>query len=97
MGRQIIKQPNGKYAIWSSVVDDFIYLNITPEEYIEERIKEEAEQIRDNVMKVVKLLDEGKPAYYQFTKSWEQALSLIEEIHGKKAKKKVLKDYEEIK
>jgi len=24
MGRQVVKQPDGNFAIWSSVVDDFI-------------------------------------------------------------------------
>ena len=41
MGRQIIEQPNGKYAIWSTIVDDFILEDITVEEYIEFRIQEE--------------------------------------------------------
>lgn len=32
MGQHIVKQPNGKYAIFSSVVDDFIAYDATPEE-----------------------------------------------------------------
>lgn len=32
MGQHIVKQPNGKYAIFSSVVDHFIAYDATPEE-----------------------------------------------------------------
>ena len=31
MGCQIIKQPNGKYALFSNNVDDFVATNMTPE------------------------------------------------------------------
>ena len=39
MAHQIVKQPNGKYAVWSTVVDDFIYRNCT----VEQLIKRESE------------------------------------------------------
>lgn len=32
MGQHIVKQPNGKYAIFSSIVDHFIAYDATPEE-----------------------------------------------------------------
>ena len=32
MGRQAIQQPNGKYAIWSTVVDDFLFQDMTLDE-----------------------------------------------------------------
>lgn len=34
MARQIVKQPNGKFACWSSIVDDFIIKDLTAEQYI---------------------------------------------------------------
>ncbi len=46
MGRQIIKQPNDKYAVWSSVIDDFIIINATPDELIEGFIEEAKEQLK---------------------------------------------------
>ena len=46
MGRQIIKQPNDKYAVWSSVIDDFIIINATPDELIEGFIEEAKETIK---------------------------------------------------
>lgn len=35
MGQHVTKQPNGKYAIFSSVVDSFIIYDATPEEVYE--------------------------------------------------------------
>jgi hypothetical protein len=32
MGRQIVKQPDGLFAVWSSIVDDFIFENATEKE-----------------------------------------------------------------
>ena len=34
MGWQIIKKENGKYALWSSIVDDFLYDDVSLE-YLE--------------------------------------------------------------
>ncbi len=35
MPQHIVKQPNGKYAIFSSVVDDFVGYDATPDEVCE--------------------------------------------------------------
>jgi hypothetical protein len=29
MARRVVKQPNGRYAIWSSVVDNFVAINLS--------------------------------------------------------------------
>jgi hypothetical protein len=39
MGAMICKQPNGKYARYSSVVDDFTDINMTEDDYIQLCIK----------------------------------------------------------
>lgn len=43
MSRVLIRQPNGKYLLWSSIVDGPIKINMTKEEYIEFK-KQEAEE-----------------------------------------------------
>lgn len=60
MGRQIIKQPDGKFCVWSTIVDDFIIVDATPEEIIEIYIEEKSEEIKENVYEVVNLLNQGK-------------------------------------
>jgi hypothetical protein len=84
MGRQIIKQPDGLYAVWSSVVDDFILIDATPEEIIADWVEEEEWRIREKVSKIVAQLDEGGKPYYQFTMSWQEAIETYEAIHHKR-------------
>ena len=83
MAQQIIKQPNGLYAIWCTVYDMFIYTDITAKEYIKIRIKKEALNIKREVTKQVKQLDVGKKPYYQFTMTYKEALKLQKETYNK--------------
>jgi predicted component of type VI protein secretion system len=43
MGATICKQPNGKYARYSSVVDDFTDINMTEDDYIQLCVKRATE------------------------------------------------------
>jgi len=86
MGHQIIKQPNGKFSIFSTVVDHFIVIDATPEEIIEYYVKEETEDITANVNAKVEALNRGEKPYGQFTQDWEETLEIIEGIHGKSDK-----------
>ena len=52
MGQQIIKQPNGLYAIWSTHVDDFLWYDMTAEEYVKIRADEAAEEARELIRKM---------------------------------------------
>jgi hypothetical protein len=48
MGESIVKQPNGRYARYSSIVDDFTDINMTEDDYIELCVVSEKENaIRD--------------------------------------------------
>jgi len=57
MGRQIITQPNGKYCIFSSVVDNVTHYDMTPEEIIEEWTQEFKEEITEKVNKIINGLE----------------------------------------
>lgn len=91
MGRQIIKQPNGKFAYWSSIVDNFILLNTTPKKIIEFRIQEETTQIKEDINEIISKLNQGKKPYFQFTNSWEDCLETIQDIHGKEKITEIMK------
>lgn len=84
MGRQIIKQPNGKYCIFSSVVDNVTHYDMTVDEIIEEWANEAKNDITEKVKGIVSKIDNGEKPYYQFTHSYEEMLILIKEIHGEK-------------
>lgn len=91
MGRQIIKQPNGKYCIYSSIVDSITYYDMTREDIITEWVKEEKEKIEERVNEVVEALEEGGKPYFQFTKTYEEMIKSIREIHGDKEANKIRK------
>lgn len=84
MARQIIKQPNGLYAIWSTIIDDFVYENITIKEYIKILIKETKKRTKINIAEIVAQLDNGEKPYYQFTMTYKEALDYKKEVHNGK-------------
>jgi adenylate kinase len=85
MANQIIKQPNGKYAIFSTEIDDFVLLEATPEAIIEMRVEEERKRITESVNRVIGLLEEGKEPYPIMTRSFSAAVTWIKKWHGEDA------------
>jgi len=85
MGQQIVKQPNGLYAIWSSVVDDFTLVDATRDEIIESAVNEFRESMVDKVRKVTEALDDGRKPYFEFTRSFDECIAEIRKRHGDNA------------
>lgn len=72
MGRGIIQHPETKkYAIWSSIVDDFITDWLSEDELKQWQINEYAEQIKEQEIKVTPF------------KTFDECLHTIETYHGK--------------
>lgn len=50
MGRAVMRQPDGRLAVWSTFVDDFVLYDATPEEYedwvVEQAVEEAKVQAR---------------------------------------------------
>lgn len=82
MGRQIIKQPNGKYCVFSTMCDNIICYNATPEEIIEWWLEEAKEEVVERVNGVVEKIEKDEKPYRQFTKTYEEMIQLIFEVHG---------------
>lgn len=82
MGRQIVKQPNGQYAVFSSIVDDFVLVDATPEEIIEEYVANQRRSIEQDVREVIEKLESGQKPYYQFTRTFEECVQVIRDLHG---------------
>lgn len=90
MGRHVIKQPNNKYAIWSTIVDNFIMTDATREDYINFRIEEETERVKKDLTEIFDKVDKGD-RYHHTVHQWNEALSLLEEIHGRDELDKLLR------
>jgi excinuclease UvrABC ATPase subunit len=89
MGRQIIKQPNGKYCIFSSVVDNVTFYDMSVEDIIEEWVDEARKNITEKVESIVLKIENNENPYFQFTKSYDEMIEDIERNHGKKESKKI--------
>ncbi|KFG02578.1 hypothetical protein IQ62_01140 [Streptomyces scabiei] len=83
MGQQIIKQPDGRLAVFSTVVDAFIVVDATPEEILDWRAEEAAKDARRDTQRQLDhvLADEPDRSYFQFALTWEEALTKHRE-HG---------------
>ena len=81
MGRQIIKQPNGKYCVFSTVVDNVTDYDMTPEEIIEDWSKSFGD-VSEKVNKIIDKLERGEKPYYQFTQTFDEMITFIGEVHG---------------
>lgn len=84
MGQQIIKQPDGKLAVFSSITDTFIVVDATPEEIIEWRAEEAAERAREQTRRELDkvLSGDSRGAYFQFAMTWEEAVEEDRENGG---------------
>ncbi|NUS22692.1 MAG: hypothetical protein HOV92_00485 [Streptomyces sp.] len=75
MGQQIIKQPDGRLAVFSSVVDAFIVVDATPEEILDWRAEQAAADARRFTQRELDavLADDPRRVYFQFARTWEEA------------------------
>jgi formylmethanofuran dehydrogenase subunit A len=90
MGRQIVRQPNGKYLVYSSICDNVVLYDATPQEIIDCFAEEEKEKITSSINSIIEKLEKGEKPYYQFTMNFEEVIENIKLIHGKKESDKVL-------
>ena len=74
MGHQIIKQPDGLYAVFSSFTDTWIMSGATREELLDYYAGKAAEDARRGAANTIDLVDENpRRVYYQFTMTFEEA------------------------
>lgn len=80
---QIIKQPNGKFCIFSTVVDNVTICQCTEQDIIDNLVEEAKVEIERKVKGVVEKLNNGEQPYHQFTISYTEMIKTIRDIHGK--------------
>ena len=82
MASQIILQPDGKFAGFSSVVDGFVFYDATEEEIIEIEVEAYRERVLNRVTEICQLLRNGERPHNQFHLSYDEALAMHIENHG---------------
>lgn len=68
--------------MWSSIVDDFLLFDATPDEIVEFWTERDREQNKEKVKQVCGALGRGKKPYFQFTMTWDEAVKESRERHG---------------
>lgn len=81
MGWQIIKQPDNKYCVFSSIVDHMIAHDLDRQEVIDLYKSEFGKKGELNVSEVLDQLDRGEKPYLQFTMTFEEMIKWINEVH----------------
>jgi hypothetical protein len=83
MGHQVIRQPDGQLAVWSTVVDDFVIFDATTEEIAEHYAEEARKKAREDWAEACKrALETGTSGRYQFAMQWEEAQEQRASVHG---------------
>lgn len=83
MGSQILRQPNGLFALFSSNSDRIIVTDATREEILDHFVGLAVQDTIRGVSQVLDHVESGHPdqAYYQFALTWDQAVTRDRE-HG---------------
>lgn len=93
MPRCLVKQPNGKFAIWSSVLDKFVKTNLDADQAVAEEIKYETGRgypggtiglLTDMGHELLNINSTGRS--WAWAPDWSEALKIIEELHGEDAR-----------
>lgn len=87
MGNQIIKQPDGKFAVLNSNTDTLALWDATKDEVIEWFVELELadlERRKQRIADIVDHVDAGnaKAAYFQFVTTWDEALERDQQHDG---------------
>ncbi len=72
----------GLYALWSTVIDDFVAFDMTKEELVEHFVAEARNSITRKVLAACHELQCGEKPYAQFTMTFEEAVNYAKGIHG---------------
>lgn len=72
--RQIIKQPDGLFAEYSTIVDAFVMTDATKEDIIKNAMREAADQARENCERIFADLEKGIARGY-FSLRWDEAVN----------------------
>lgn len=84
MGYQIIRQPDGRYALFCNITDTIARWNATEDDVVAWFVDEAAEKARHWTRFLLGHIAAGQPerAYHQYALSWDDVLTLDRENGG---------------
>lgn len=82
MSWKIIEQSNGKFCIFSTVVDNVIAYDMTRDEVVAEFSKESGIRSGKAAAKIIDKISLGDNPYNHYPVNYEEMLTHIKNIHG---------------
>ncbi|MGI5161414.1 hypothetical protein [Microbispora sp. CA-102843] len=84
MGTQIIRQPDGRLAVFDTITDTLVLWDKTADEIVEWSANEAAERARADARAILEHVEAGRPrrAYFQFAVTWDEAVAADRENDG---------------
>lgn len=79
MGQQIIRQPDGRFCVWSTSADDIIVYDATADELVECYARMAGEKARHDTRRIIDAVAAGnaRKIYYQFTMTFDDAVAMM--------------------
>lgn len=74
MSRQIIQQPNGRFAVFSTVTDTFVAADKTERQVVMAARKAAADRVEMDTWELLRKVKGGLRPYAQFTLTWSEAV-----------------------
>ncbi len=65
---------------------------MTAQEILSVWVQEARDRLTWDLLKLLHNIDRGKPAYHQFTMTFDEALETTAEVHGKKERQELVDD-----
>lgn len=82
MGRHIVKQPDGLYAVWSTYIDNFIAIDHTADQVTEFMGELAAQQARQEAQMALRNLNDSTTQPVRRMLTWQKALDRYNHTHG---------------
>lgn len=84
MGHQVVKQPDGHLAVWSTETDDWVLLDADPVDVLDYFVGLAAADALRSTQQVLDAVLGGEPrrVYFQFTRTYEQLETERKRRHG---------------
>lgn len=81
MSHQVIKQPDGLFAVFSTVADAFVVTDATAAEIVEHLEGPQITSVRQAAARIVARVADGRASevYRQFTMTWDEAVAACRE------------------
>lgn len=95
MSLYIIKQPNGKYGVFSTQTNRFCLINQTPDQLVESMTSQELSEKQAEIKNIIKQIEQGKNPYFHFAKSFSDVLGRMQWCWGQQSVDDLLKCFEE--